>query len=50
MAAFKHNFQPYESPQIRGVDPVFETDPLRAADEYQEIIDGWKKAVKAAGK
>ncbi|RTZ47701.1 extracellular solute-binding protein [Candidimonas sp. SYP-B2681] len=29
---------------------VFETDPLRAADEYKEIIDGWKKAVKAAGK
>lgn len=29
---------------------VFETDPLRAADEYQVIIDGWKKAVKAAGK
>jgi len=29
---------------------VFDTDPLRAADDYQEIIDGWKKAVGAAGK
>lgn len=29
---------------------VFDTDPLRAADEYKEIIDGWKKAVEAAGK
>lgn len=29
---------------------VFETDPLRAADEYKEIIEGWKKAVEAAGK
>ncbi len=29
---------------------VFETDPLSAADEYQVVIDGWKKAVEAAGK
>lgn len=29
---------------------VFDTDPLRAADEYKEIIEGWKKAVEAAGK
>src|SRR5690606_8197142 len=29
---------------------VFDTDPLRAADDYQEVIDGWKKAVGAAGK
>lgn len=29
---------------------VFETDPLKASDEYQVVIDGWKKAIAAAGK
>lgn len=29
---------------------VFDTDPLKAADEYQPVIEGWKKAIEAAGK
>ena len=36
-----------ELPNLRDIK-VFETDPLRAADEYKEIIEGWKKAVEAA--
>jgi ABC-type Fe3+ transport system, periplasmic component len=36
-----------ELPNLSDVK-VFETDPLRAADEYKEIIEGWKKAVEAA--
>lgn len=38
-----------ELPNLSDVK-VFETDPLSAAGEYQVVIDGWKKAVEAAGK
>lgn len=38
-----------ELPNLSDVK-VFETDALSAADEYQVVIEGWKKAVEAAGK